>query len=1197
MGDLLSNKMKKQPSYFLIFCCMSLSSVLNVSAEDTLPALKNNTPPKNCDQLWHGFDPRKEPLDVEVLKQWEQEGVVLKVLRYRIGTFKGKKSMMAAIYGYPKGAKKIPGLVQIHGGGQHAHYKAVLTNAKRGYATISIAWAGRMEAPDYRVTSHEVKLFWENKKDDPGYKITTDWGALDGYHAPSKHPGPNAFANITKSNWTIDPMLSPRNNSWFLCAMAARRALTFLEQQPEVDGKKLGVYGHSMGGKLTVMTAGTDSRVMAAAPSCGGISDRYKNKPLYNSTVGDAPYLQRISCPTVFLSPANDFHGRIDDLPQSVTALKTKQWRVTCNTHLNHRDLPTGEVATQLWFDQYLKGTFKWPQTPRSELQLKTPDNIPVFTVTPDGSKTILSVDIYSTQQGLPGGHRNIHHNSINKYWQHVASMQKDGTWSAKLPVTDTNKPLWVYANVLYQLDQPVSGVGYYYGDYTAKSFNLSSLVQCIKPDELKAAGVKPTLKPSMVIETFEGDWKKNWFRYHRGHWEYRTHKIYNPQWKAPAKATLSIEVKSEKPNHFAIGIDGYAADIKHPGGGVWKTLSFKPGDFKNASHDGLKDWNDIKELRLLAAEHLRSKKRDAKGKQTLRKVGGNLAGGKGIEPEFRNLSWVQPGSLLDLKPRDNGNASYRWTTDHMQVGVRWQPFIGRPGNNDHDATRAVIAKDSSYVQFWVAWSAMEPTQAYRDYIKNPSPGLQAIEKAVAHCQRLGLKVEFVFFHAPAWATIEGKLGGHRPKPGLYEQYVKRIATHFKGRVHAYQLAHEANMQGMMKGSDMDFYINDVFIKGAQTIRSVYNAAPRTPVLISTTGMSPCEGCGTTMGLASKGGKAVDRFYDMLTATPELMKLVDALNLNVSDQNNGYGKMDGRYVTSCWGNYELVRGKLDSRGYASKGVLSSESWVSWDDGTSAVDVNGDGIKNEKDAYEKTITIYGQCLERGLNTMNLPWSDNSSSWAMGLTKRLDYNGRVKQLRPDLVVHSNTGGPDVVTRKLGLRGNDGNFTIHDGGGNVFTVEDSINPGDPNHLHYSIWRWYAQIAGGPDEVVRHAKAGAKGNDIVVTGAGFTGNEQYRISSYNRSRKSFTVLIYSSGGNGKNKAQITIPATVQSGAFKAEGFAEKDTYKARVITKEISRDNGSDQDVRYHESTPAQVSGGQVTVTVPGIQRFTAIEFVREP
>ena len=44
------------------------------------------------------------------------------------------------------------------------------------------------------------------------------------------------------------------------------------------------------------------------------------------------------------------------------------------------------------------------------------------------------------------------------------------------------------------------------------------------------------------------------------------------------------------------------------------------------------------------------------------------------------------------------------------------------------------------------------------------------------------------------------------------------------------------------------------------------------------------------------------------------------------------------------------------------------------------------------------------------------SDNSSGWAMGLTKRLDYNGRIKTLKPETVIAANDGGPDIVTRKV-------------------------------------------------------------------------------------------------------------------------------------------------------------------------------------
>ncbi len=549
--------------------------------------------------------------------------------------------------------------------------------------------------------------------------------------------------------------------------------------------------------------------------------------------------------------------------------------------------------------------------------------------------------------------------------------------------------------------------------------------------------------------------------------------------------------------------------------------------------------------------------------------------------------------------------ASYAWTTDHMQVGVRWQPFVGRPKNNAYDATRPVFTQDSSYVHFWVSWPGIEPTPAHRDYTKRPSPLLQTIEAAVDACVAARLKVEFVLLHCPGWASVSGQSGGWKPKPDHFGEFVTRIARHFKGRVHSYQLYHEANLKSLMQDGDIDYLMSEIFMKGAQAVRRVYDADPAEPVVISTSGCSPCHMCPTLTGLDGVGGLGINDFYDQLIGNRTLMNRVDALNINVSDHLDGYGGIDDRYVTSTWGSYDLVRRKLDARGYRGKKILAAESWISWDDGRYGIDVNGDGVGNEQDAYRRTLTILGQCFQRGLNTMNLPWSDNSSEWAMGLTKRRDYNGRVKALQPEMVIPASDGGPDVVTQKIRVHGGDDNFTIHDPPGNVFTIEDYIDPSDPNHLHYYVWRWYAQIAGGPDEVIRHAMADQLGNDIAVWGPGYRGKEKYRISSYNRTRDRFLVLVYASGANGRCPATVSIPATIQRGFyynnefsrldFRGEGFAKCEPYYARVVTKDISMQNGADVDVVRTQTGKLRPRCRKLTVTVPRMNKFTTIEFIR--
>jgi hypothetical protein len=591
-------------------------SVVYGSQLDTLPPLEDARAPKNFAELWAGFDPRAEPLEVEVLRQWEEEEVLFRIVRFRIGVFRGEKARLAAIYGFPKDVSesgmKLPALLQIHGGGQYADHRACLMNAKRGYATISIAWAGRISAPGYRVTPEEVELFWNGKTNDPKYKLTTDWGVLDGYHAPGRNPG-NQFPSVKPAAWTLDEVESPRNSGWFLCALAARRALTFLERQPEVDPNRLGVYGHSMGGKLTVMTA-VDSRVKAAAPSCGGISDRDNDSPLFRGTLGDNVSLKNVSCPIVFLSPSNDFHGRIDDLQKAVQEISSEEWRVTCSAHHNHQDTAEYQVVGPLWFDQYLKGAFCYPKTPATSLELKTQGGY--------------------TQQGQPEGEKNDRENTMNRFWHHASPARCANTWTAKLPLLSTDRPLWVYANVSYPLDTTVTSAGYYYGPYTATMFNLSSTMHVATQGQLEEAEVKATLKPSLVIESFEGDWEKEWFTYKPEDWARRTHKIYDDRWQAPSQAKLAFEVRAAKPNKMVVGLDQFATEVVLIGNRQWQSVTLTPTQFHDAEGDSLPGWEDVKELRIAAMETLRA---TGKGPSKSRVVGESWQGPK---PDVRNLRW-----------------------------------------------------------------------------------------------------------------------------------------------------------------------------------------------------------------------------------------------------------------------------------------------------------------------------------------------------------------------------------------------------------------------------------------------------------------------------------------------------------------------------------------------------------------------------
>ena len=265
-------------------------------AADSFPPLAGGPPPQTFAELWQGYDPTAEPLDVQVVHEWQADGITTQLLTYTLGTFKGQPSRMGAYYAFPTDAEgKLPAVLQMHGGGQRALRQTVETFAANGYACLALNWGALPMA--------------DQQPGDPG----TDWGAVDATQVSHN----SHYGSVEPDDKTLDAVPSPRNNNWFLITVAARRALTLLEQRPEVDGSRLGVTGHSMGGTLTVLTAGADSRVKAAVPSCGGSAaarDALRQRPgsacrppsrfpLYMAAIDNLNAIREIDCPILYLGP------------------------------------------------------------------------------------------------------------------------------------------------------------------------------------------------------------------------------------------------------------------------------------------------------------------------------------------------------------------------------------------------------------------------------------------------------------------------------------------------------------------------------------------------------------------------------------------------------------------------------------------------------------------------------------------------------------------------------------------------------------------------------------------------------------------------------------------------------------------------------------------------------------------------------
>jgi len=628
-------------------------------AGDSLPPLMNGKAPQNLDELWGSYDPREEPLETAVVRQWKEGAVTCRYVVFTVGTFNGRVARIAAFYAFPAGAKeKLPGLLDLHGGGQRASLTEVVFQAQNGYAGLSINWGGNpMEGM---------------KEGEPN----TDWGALDATQKHNTH-----YGTMKPDAKTLDAVESPRNNNWFLLVLAARRGLTFLEQQPEVDAQRLGVTGHSMGGKLTTDLAGIDTRVKAAVPSCGGCGaapGKISGMPgsglqsdesaLHLKTIDDCAYIPRIRCPILYLSPTNDFAGPLDSMAENWKQIGSSDVRYAISPHFNHRHCAEFNVSQYLWFEQHLKGGPAMPKTPALEVRLDMPDGVPVATLKPDRAAEATRAVIYYS----------IDPHVLTRFWRDAQANREGGAWVARCPVMSVDQPLYVMASVYYPLKHTFQRYQWM-GFEHIKEYAISSTMIAQLPADLRKAGVKATDVAEAMIDDFSREWQ-DWSRLEWGNphvWDATTRKIKDPKWRGPDGAQLAIDVKAPRDCTLAICVrqndwgaypnkpsGEYAAALPVKGSPDWQTLTFRLQDFwpvNDRTKGPLSSWSYVTELSLRgSAEVLKD------GEKI--KLGGQAWN----EPrQFRNLRWVGGQQTAEAVQAGNGALTQQQLDGQIQEAIK----------------------------------------------------------------------------------------------------------------------------------------------------------------------------------------------------------------------------------------------------------------------------------------------------------------------------------------------------------------------------------------------------------------------------------------------------------------------------------------------------------------------------------------------
>ncbi|HEY2838721.1 MAG TPA: acetylxylan esterase, partial [Pirellulales bacterium] len=442
---------------------MALSLLFGLA---TLQAAEAAPEINTIDELWAGYDPRAQALEIDVIKQVDEEGLRLETLYFTGEVFEGEKTRVFGYYGRPARPEgKLPGILHIHGGGQTANLAWVRYWAQRGYCALSFDFCGDTNLPTL----------------GPEYRREhfTRWGKVQ--------------ADMMKiGGRQMEP--TPRHNAWFHWTMAARRGLTLLESQPHVDADRLGIFGISVGGTLTWIVAGVDPRVKVAAPIYGCGWESYPEFPpqpaapvdrptqLWRALIAPETHAPRITCPVLFFNATCDFHGRMDLAYETLDRLPAAtERRQVFTPNYDHHIEPAEAYSLPLWMSAHLKGTpANWPATPRIEIAGSDP--MPLVRVASVNPGEVERVDVYyALNNDWP----------MTRFWRSIAAERgADGVFTAAAPVLGADDTIYAFANVTYR-----------------STIRISS--RLLKQPVKELIGVRPTLVRTALVDTMEtsADW------------------------------------------------------------------------------------------------------------------------------------------------------------------------------------------------------------------------------------------------------------------------------------------------------------------------------------------------------------------------------------------------------------------------------------------------------------------------------------------------------------------------------------------------------------------------------------------------------------------------------------------------------------------------------------------------------------------
>jgi dienelactone hydrolase len=528
--------------------------------------------PLSPPELWKSYNPDQGPFHEEIVREETANGIYSRD-SYISAYVAGEEVRVYCCYRVKAGASNAPGLLDVHGW--------------MGMPTVSTEYVN----DGWAVMAHDYCGKKDNRTHYSKYPEKLAHGRMEANTIHAKLPDGKEITD-------------PNQTSHYLWYAIERRVLSYLLAQKEVDKNRIGAKGYSYGGTL-MWNLGMDSRVKAVVSYFGiGWIAYYRDRgvwmydpntrqppmsdgeKLFIHTVEAQSHAPYISAPTLWLTGSNDHHSGHERGGETFKLFKPSvPWSFAIQARGHHNTEKLGDDA-KLWLEKYVLGkNTPWPARPQAELTLDR-TGVPQVQVTPDSPNSLKELQVFYAQKEP---------NNVNRSWREASTVRTGNTWTATLPVLNTDDYVFAFSNAHYENNIVVSS------DF--KAAIPSKLGNAVATDKLTdvipwANNAWTDTVPAKTPGGIEG------FRTTNKKTGTRNQQMNDPAWRAKPNSALSIRFHSKEAQKFYVSANNqFDMNLELKPSGDPQTIVISAKNLRNrTTSQPMQDWMKATDLLLMPA-------------------------------------------------------------------------------------------------------------------------------------------------------------------------------------------------------------------------------------------------------------------------------------------------------------------------------------------------------------------------------------------------------------------------------------------------------------------------------------------------------------------------------------------------------------------------------------------------------------------